>query len=78
MVDTPVDVSRLGRRAAGRVTARQLEYLRDMARRLGMSQEELEAQAREQYGVGLEDLARQDASALIESLRQRRMAHEVA
>ncbi|MCS7255257.1 MAG: hypothetical protein RMJ05_03035, partial [Thermomicrobium sp.] len=60
------------------VTARQLEYLRDMARRLGMSEEELEAQAREQYGVGLEDLARQDASALIESLRQRRMAHEVA
>lgn len=78
VVDTPVDVSRLGRRAAGRVTARQLEYLRDMARRLGMSEEELEAQAREQYGVGLEDLARQDASALIESLRQRRMAHEVA
>lgn len=80
VVDAPVDAARLsGRRAlGGRATPRQLEYLRDMARRLGMTEEELEAQAREQFGAGLEELARQDASALIETLRQRRSAHEAA
>ena len=43
-----------------------------------MSEDELDAQAREQYGVGLEELGRQDASALIEALRQRRTTHEAA
>jgi len=79
VVDAPIDGSRLaGRRGSGRATPRQLEYLRDMARRLGMSDDELEAQVREQFGVGLEELARQDASTLIETLRQRRPTHEAA
>ncbi|MCX7624418.1 MAG: hypothetical protein RMK01_04280 [Thermomicrobium sp.] len=79
VVDTPIDLQRLGgRRGGGRATPRQLEYLRDMARRLGMSDEELETQAREQFGVGLAELARQDASTLIETLRQRRATHEAA
>ncbi len=79
VVDTPIDTGRLvSRRTSGRATPRQLEYLRDMARRLGMSDEELESQAREQFGVALEELARQDASALIEMLRQRRTSHDAA
>ena len=80
VVDTPIDSRRLGWRRAegGRVTPRQLEYLRDMARRLGMSEEELEARAQEQFGTSLADLGRQEASALIESLRQRRSVHEAA
>lgn len=79
VVDTPIDTGRLvSRRASGRATPRQLEYLRDMARRLGMTDEELESQAREQFGVALEELARQDASALIEMLRQRRTTHDAA
>jgi AraC-like DNA-binding protein len=49
-----------------------------MARRLGMSEEELEARAQEQFGTTLADLGRQEASALIESLRQRRNVHEAA
>jgi AraC-like DNA-binding protein len=80
VVDTPIDGRRIGWRRAesGRVTPRQLEYLRDMARRLGMSEEELEARAQEQFGTTLADLGRQEASALIESLRQRRNVHEAA
>lgn len=77
VVDAPIDTGRLGgRRGTGRATQRQLEYLRDMARRLGMSDDELETLAREQFGTSLAEIARQDASALIDQLhlRQRKLA----
>ncbi|MCS7051880.1 MAG: hypothetical protein NZL87_09715 [Thermomicrobium sp.] len=80
VVDAPIESGRLARRrgASGRATPRQLEYVRDMARRLGMTEDELEAQVREQFGTGLEGLGRQDASTFIEMLRQRRHVHEAA
>lgn len=74
VVDTPIDTTRLGvrRERGGRATVKQLEYLRAIAQRLGISQEELDKQAREQFGVALAELGRQDASTLIEALQQRR------
>ncbi|MBX6753519.1 MAG: hypothetical protein IRY86_04770 [Thermorudis peleae] len=64
VVDSPV-----GRRGQA-ATERQMSYLRTIARAAGISDEDLDARARELYGRSLEELDRRMASELINTLQR--------
>lgn len=79
IVDSPIDISGTrGRREprpdaeAYPATARQIKFLQAIAREVGLSDEELEAESQQSFGHPVESLGRRDASALIERLQQRR------
>ena len=71
-----------GNGASGQpASQKQVNYLRDLATRQGLNANDLDARARNQFGCGLGDLTRQQASAMIDNLsgttgssRQRRAA----
>lgn len=79
IVDSPIDISgtRVGRgtRPEAEVnpaTPRQIKFLYAIAREVGLSDEELEAESQQSFGHPVESLGRRDASAFIERLQQRR------
>jgi len=74
VVDSPIDLTRVAGRRGSEVTAtpRQIGFLRAIAREAGLSEEDLDARARELFGRSIEELGRRDASQLIDQLRQRR------
>ncbi|MDI3340384.1 MAG: hypothetical protein QJR03_07600 [Sphaerobacter sp.] len=77
VVDSPIDMERTrGRQRADGATSpatpRQIKFLQAIAREVGLSEEELDAEAQETFGNRVEELSRRDASTLIESLQRRR------
>ncbi len=94
VVDTPIDfASTVGRRRANgtaaqgerpvahvdqTATQRQLKFIQAIARESGLDDDGLAAEVERLYGVGLGELSRRDASALIERLQARRTAPELA
>lgn len=57
-------------------TERQVKFIHAIAREAGLDESELAAWSQELYGIGVDNLNRRDASALIEALQRRR--NEVA
>ncbi len=79
IVDSPIDISgtRIGRGSrpeadVNPATPRQIKFLYAIAREVGLSDEELEAESQQSFGHPVESLGRRDASAFIERLQQRR------
>jgi hypothetical protein len=74
VVDAPVDLAHLAARRGNEViaTPRQIGFLRAIARETGLSDEALDARARELFGRRVEELGRREASQLIDHLRHRR------
>lgn len=80
IVDSPINLERTRERRQQRgeaatpspATPRQIKFLHAIAREVGLSEEELEAEAMEAFGSGVDGLSRRDASALIERFQQRR------
>ncbi len=62
--------------ATQRATERQVKFIHAIAREAGLDEAELAAWSQELYGMGVDELNRRDASALIEALQRRR--NEVA
>ncbi len=79
IVDSPIDISGTRGRRESRpeaevnpATPRQIKFLYAIAREVGLSEEELEAESQQSFGHPVESLGRRDASAFIERLQQRR------
>jgi hypothetical protein len=62
--------------ATQRATERQVKFIHAIAREAGLDELELAEWSQELYGMGVDELNRRDASALIEALQRRR--NEVA
>lgn len=62
--------------SAQRATERQVKFIHAIAREAGLDDLELAEWSQELYGMGVDELNRRDASALIEALQRRR--NEVA
>src|SRR5919205_3707311 len=81
VVDSPIEISGTRGRRETRpetevnpATPRQIKFLYAIAREVGLSEEELEAESQQSFGQPVESLGRRDASAFIERLQQCRGA----
>lgn len=86
IVDSPISLARTRGRQTERAasgsgvtasadlsaTEKQLRFLHSIANDAGLSESELQSEAAESFGHGLQELTRREASALIEQLQQRR------
>jgi hypothetical protein len=94
VVDAPIDfastqggqVASAADQGAGRrlavveqpATQRQLNFIRSIAREIGLAESALESEVEQRFGANLGAISRRDASALIEDLQQRRPTSEMA
>ncbi|HUG15488.1 MAG TPA: hypothetical protein VMM78_10790 [Thermomicrobiales bacterium] len=84
LVDSPVNIRSprgahvTSAQARQQATPRQLKYVHVVAREAGLSQEDLELRAHEQFSQALAELSRSDMSALIEQLQSERQSSDLA
>lgn len=77
----PSQVERIDRPAGSvsqAATQRQIRYVQAIGREAGLSDAEIDAEARRSFGIGLEELTRRDASVLIDQLQTRRQDVDIA